>query len=58
MECGCAILAAPGLLVGASGCHFDSLGTPAVALVASSDISATQTGALGTFSFGPRGIQN
>ena len=40
MECRCAITAALGVLVGASGCHFDSLGTPAVALVASSVISA------------------
>ena len=40
------IMAAPGVLVGASGCHFDSLGTPA-ALVASSVISAAQMGALG-----------
>ena len=58
MECGCAIMAAPGVLVGASGCHFDSLGIPAGALVASSVISAAQMGALGIFSFGTRGIQN
>ena len=53
VECGCAILAAVGVLVGALGRHFDSLSTPAGDLVASSVIPAVQMGALGIFRSDP-----